>query len=70
MYVLGTLNAIPFDKPIYIYLKVQKLSGDFWNIKSEVWNSSLNGCQKTHMRNSNQSVKNNPTKFEMAATKI
>ena len=33
--VLGTLNAIPLDKQIYIYLKVQKLSGD-WNLKSEV----------------------------------
>ena len=27
MCVLGTLNAIPFDKQIYIYLKVQKLRG-------------------------------------------
>ena len=27
--VLGTLNTIPFDKQIYIYLKVQKPSGDF-----------------------------------------
>ena len=26
MCVLGTLNTIPFDKQIYIYLKVQKLS--------------------------------------------
>ena len=26
MCVLGTLNAISFDKQIYIYLKVQKLS--------------------------------------------
>ena len=32
MCVLGTLNAIPFDKQIYIYLKVQKL----FNLKSEV----------------------------------
>ena len=29
MCVLGTLNAIPFDKQIYIYLQVQKLGGDF-----------------------------------------
>ena len=29
MCVLGTLNAIPFDKQIYIYLQVQKLNGDF-----------------------------------------
>ena len=36
MCVLDTLNAIPFDKQIYIYLKVQKLSGDLWNLKSEV----------------------------------
>ena len=37
MCVLGTLNAIPFDRQIYIYLKMQKLSGDFGNLKSEVW---------------------------------
>ena len=36
MCVLGTLNAIPFDKHIYIFLQVQKLSGDFWSLKSEV----------------------------------
>ena len=30
------MNAIPFDKQIYIYLKLQKLSGDFWNLKPEV----------------------------------
>ena len=36
MCIMGTLNAIPFDKQIYIYLKVQKLSGHFWNLKSEV----------------------------------
>ena len=29
MCVLGTLNAIPFEKQIYIYLKLLKLSGDF-----------------------------------------
>ena len=28
MCVLGTLNAIPFDKQISIYLQVQQLSGD------------------------------------------
>ena len=36
MCVLGTLNVIPLNKQIYIYLKLQKLSGDFWNLKSEV----------------------------------
>ena len=36
MCVPCTLNAIPFDKQIYIYLKLQKLSGDFWNLKSKV----------------------------------
>ena len=36
MCVLCTLNAIPFDKQIYIYLKLQKLSGDFCNLKPEV----------------------------------
>ena len=35
MCVLGTLNAIPFDKQIYIYLKVQKAQ---WELrKFEVW---------------------------------
>ena len=39
MCVLGTLNAIPFDKQIYIYLKVQKLSGDFEirSLKFQFW---------------------------------
>ena len=42
MWVLGTLNAIPFDKQIYIYLpclQVQKLSEvkfEVWSPKSEV----------------------------------
>ena len=61
MCVLGTLNAILFDKQIYIYLKVQILSGHFWKLKSEVRSlkskiPAQNGCQKTHTRNSNQSV--------------
>ena len=60
MCVLGTLNAIPFDKQIYLF-KVQKLSGDFWNLKSEVRSLKSkipvqNGCQKTHTRNFNQSI--------------
>ena len=29
MCVLGTLNAIPIDKQIYIYLQVQTISGEF-----------------------------------------
>ena len=36
MCVLCTLNAIPFDKQIYIYSKLQKLSWDFWNLQPEV----------------------------------
>ena len=61
MCVLGTLNAIPFNKQIYIYLQVQKLSGVFLNLKSEVRSLKSkipvqNGCQKIHTRNSNQSV--------------
>ena len=36
MCVLCTLNAIPFDKQIHIYLKRQNLSGDFRNLKPEV----------------------------------
>ena len=36
MCVLCTLNAIPFDKQIYIYLKLQKLSGDFRNLQPAV----------------------------------
>ena len=41
MCVLCTLNAIPFDKPIYIYLKLQKLSGDFLNLQPEVRSLTL-----------------------------
>ena len=33
MCVLCTLNAIPFDKQILIYLQLQKLGGDFWSLK-------------------------------------
>ena len=36
MCVLCTLYANPFDKQIYIYLKLQKLSGDFWDLQPEV----------------------------------
>ena len=76
MCVLGTLNAIQFDKQIYIYLQVQKLSGDFWNLKSEVRSLKSkipvqNGCQKNSYAKF-QSIchnENNPTKFKMAATK-
>ena len=32
MCVLGTLNVIPFDKQIYVYLKVQKLWA-LWRLK-------------------------------------
>ena len=41
MRVLCTLNAIPFDKQIYIYLKLQKLSGDFRNLQPEVQSLKL-----------------------------
>ena len=41
MCVLCTLNAIPFDKQIYIYLKLQNLSGDFGNLQPEVRNLKL-----------------------------
>ena len=34
MGVLGTLNKIPFDKQIYIYLKVQTLISE--SLKSEI----------------------------------
>ena len=36
MCVLCNQNAIPFDKQIYIYLKLQKLCGDFRNLQPEV----------------------------------
>ena len=36
MCLLCNLNAIPFDKQRYIYLKLQKLSGAFWNLQPEV----------------------------------
>ena len=67
------MNAIPFDKQIYIYLLVQKLSGDFRNLKSEVRSLKLQfrmAAKNTYARF--QSIchnKNNPTKFKMAATK-
>ena len=58
MCVPGTLNAIPLDKQIYIYLKVQKLRGptkfEVWSPKSKI--PAQNGCQKTYTRNSDQSV--------------
>ena len=41
MCVLCTLDAILFDKQIYIYLKLQKLSGDFRNLKPEVQSLKL-----------------------------
>ena len=41
MCLLCTLNAIPFDKQIYIYLKLQKLSEDFWNLQPEVQSLKL-----------------------------
>ena len=71
--LLGTLNAIPFDKQIYIYLKVQKLREDLWNLKFE--GRSLKFQLRMAAKNSYakfQSIchdKNNPTKFKMAATK-
>ena len=36
MGLLGPLNVFPFHKQIYIYIKVQKLSGEFWLMKFEV----------------------------------
>ena len=35
--LLGPQNALPFDKRLYIYLKVglHKLSRDFWSLKFE-----------------------------------
>ena len=60
MCVLCTLNEIPFDKQIYIsILKLQKLSGEFGNLKPEVRSLNLQfrvAAKKTHTRNSNQSV--------------
>ena len=73
MCVLCTLNVIPFDKQIYIYLKLQKLGGDFWNVKPEV--RSLELQFRMAVKNSYvkfQSIchnKNNLSKFKMAATK-
>ena len=73
MCVLGTLNAIPFDKQIYIYLQVQKLSGDFWNLKSEVRSLKFQFRMAPKISYAKfQAIchsKNNPTKFKMAATK-
>ena len=41
MCVLCTLNAISFDKQIFIYLKLQKPSGDFRNLQPEVQSLKL-----------------------------
>ena len=71
MCVLCILDVIPFDKQIYIYLKLQKLSGDFWNLKPEVRNYSSEWLPK-NLYAKFQSIchnKNNPTKFNMATTK-
>ena len=48
MCVLGTLNAIPFDKHIYIYLKVQKLSWayEIWSLSPKSKLPAQNACQK------------------------
>ena len=41
MCVMCTLNAIPFDQQIYIYLKLKKLTEDFWNLQMKMkWNES------------------------------
>ena len=33
----SVMTFLYFNKYLSIYLIVQKLSGDFWNLKSEVW---------------------------------
>ena len=56
MCVVCTLNAITFDKQIYIYLKLKKLSGDILNLNPEVRSLKLQfrmAAKKTHTRNSN-----------------
>ena len=74
MCVLCTLNVIPFDKQIYIYLILQKLSGDFRNLKPEVRSLKLQFIMaaKKLQYAKFQSIchnKNNPTKLKMATTK-
>ena len=73
MCVLCTLNAIPFDKQIYSYLKLQKLSGDFWNLKPVVRGLKLQfRMAAKKLIGKFQSIchsKNSPTKFKMATTK-
>ena len=73
MFVLYTLNAIPFEEQIYIYLKLQKLSGDFWNLQREVRSLKFQlrmAAKKTHTQNSNQSVIiKKPNQIKNATTK-
>ena len=78
--VLGTLKTISFDKQIYIYLKVQKLSVDFWSLK--IWilkyevQSQKNSNSKWLPRNPStkfQSLchnKNNRTKIKISDKKL
>ena len=59
MCVLCTLNAISFDKQTYQFTSTKAQWGllkfEVRNLKSKI--PVQNGCQKTHTRNSNQSVK-------------
>ena len=73
MCALCTLNAIPFDKQIYIYLKLQKLSGYFeiWSLKSRSLKLQFRMAAK-NLYAKFQAIchnKNNPTKLKMATTK-
>ena len=68
------------DKQIYIYLKIQKLSGDFWSRKFEVWSSNsevwslrlqfkMAAKKPTCKILVHLSYENNPAKFKKAAKK-
>ena len=51
MFIGSPQNVFPFDKQIYVYLKIQKFSGESSSLKFEVWilKSKIpiqNGCQK------------------------
>ena len=73
MCVLGTLNAIPFDKQIYIYIYIYISEKAPWRLlKFEVGSLKSNilfqnGCQKTHTRNGvlQKRVKNNKFKVPL-----
>ena len=74
MCLLGPLNVLSFEKQIYIYIKVQKLSGNICSVKFEVQvlNSEIQFkmAAKKAIFQSICPNKNNLTKFKIASKKL